>query len=347
MTTCASPTSAAATPANASSSSVADEGPAPDKRWVSAHLFYHDDLDELLCSGVRPLIDELAASGLITGFFFVRYWQGGRHVRLRVLPTDEVGEEPVKGLIDTRVGRFFAACPSQVIVRREDYLQAAAWMCQQEFGQRKITIEPLQPNNSIGYVPYVPEYDRCGGPQGVAAIEPHFMDSSAIALELIANKPSPGQYTGRALAMMLLAAAVLIPDPERLTQFFQGSYRNWAAKLWSGDRTRYERYETQFQRRYDQQRPQLDDLARRLLREAHRPAPDGLDPTSARWMTSVTALRDRLTGLALEGRRLGTQPLLFQCLHKHNNRLGIGLSEETYLLFLLQRTLAEITDARP
>lgn len=321
---------------SASSSLAADDRLV--RRWVSAHLYYHDALDALLCSGVRPLADALTAGGLTEGFFFVRYWQGGRHVRLRVLPHDDVGEEQVKGLIEEHIGGFFARFPSPTNVRREDYLRAAGWLCQHEFGQREITIEPLRPNNSLRYVAYVPETDRLGGPRGVAAFEPHFTDSSTIALDLVAADPNHRQRTGQALAMMLLAAAVAVPDLQRLAGFFQASYRNWAARLAAGDRSRYERYETAFGQHYDRQRAALDDLARRLLDSAGQSTGDHVDATSARWTASIAALRDRLTG-----GQLALEPLLFQVLHKHNNRLGVSMAEETYLLFLLQRTLSEIT----
>lgn len=342
-------------PANASSNSTADHRAFPTHcvfptRWVSAHLYYHGALNDLLRCAVRPLVGELAAGGLIDGFFFIRYWQGGPHVRLRVLLRDQAKAQPVERLIEARIGRFFARCPSQAVVRSEDYLRTAGWLSQHEFGpgpttvdsaSMGATVEPLQPNNTLRYVAYVPEEDRLGGPAGVAAFEPHFMDSSALALELIAANPSEQRRTGRALAMMLLAAAVVIPDLERLARYFRYSYRDWAARHAAGDRSRSARYETGWQQSYDRQRAQLDDLARRLLDQARSGAGDHLDPVSARWVASVSSLRNRLTD-----QRYALAPLLFQCLHKHNNRLGITVAEETYLLFLLQRTLTEIAGGK-
>ena len=334
-------------PASASSSLTADRAHAfPTRgafppRWVSVHLYYHDALDALLSSAVRPLVGELAAGGLIDGFFFIRYWQGGRHVRLRVLLGDQAEARPVERVIEERIGRFFARCPSQTVVRSEDYLRAAGWFSRHEFGPGGATVEPLQPNNSLRYVAYVPEEDRLGGPAGVAAFEPHFMDSATLALELIAANPSEQRRTGRALAMMLLAAAVVIPDLERLARYFRRSYRDWGARHAAGDRTRSARDETGWQQSYDRQRARLDALARRLLDETRPGAGDHLDAVSARWVASVASLADRLTD-----QRLALEPLLFQCLHKHNNRLGITVAEETYLLFLLQRTLTEIAEGK-
>jgi thiopeptide-type bacteriocin biosynthesis protein len=328
-------------PANASSSSTADHRHAVASRWVSVHLYYHDPLDELLRCALHPLVNELAAAGLIDGFFFIRYWQGGPHVRFRVLLPDRTEAQPVERVIEERVGRFFAHCPSQAAVRSEDYLRTAGWFSRHEFGPGGTTVEPLQPNNSLCYVAYVPETDRLGGPAGAAAFEPHFMDSAALALELIAANPSEQRRTGQALAMMLLAAAVVIPDLERLARYFRRSYRNWGARHAAGDRTRSARYETGWQRSYDRQRAQLDDLARRLLDEVRPGAGHHLDAASSRWVASVCSLTERLTD-----QRLALEPLLFQGMHKHNNRLGIKVAEETYLLFLLQRTLTEITGGK-
>ncbi|MGH3845390.1 MAG: lantibiotic dehydratase C-terminal domain-containing protein, partial [Pseudonocardiaceae bacterium] len=201
--------------------------------------------------------------------------------------------------------------------------------------------EPLQPNNSLRYVAYLPEVDRLGGPAGVAAFEPHFMDSSTLALEVIAANPSGPRRTGRALAMMLLAAVVFIPEPQPLARFFRYSYRDWAARNAAGDPDRYARYEIQFEQRYERQRAALGALAQRLLDQARPGAADPLDGISARWMASVAVLRNRLAD-----QELSTESGLFQCLHKHNNRLGIPVADETYLLFLLHRTLTEIAEGK-
>src|SRR5438874_11952323 len=52
--------------------------------WRSYHLFRAEPWEEFLCTGVRPLVDELADAGLTEGFFFIRYWERGPHIRLRL-----------------------------------------------------------------------------------------------------------------------------------------------------------------------------------------------------------------------------------------------------------------------
>ncbi|MGH3521276.1 MAG: thiopeptide-type bacteriocin biosynthesis protein [Mycobacterium sp.] len=118
-------------PANASSNSTAEHGDPP--RWVSAHLYYHDPLDELLRRAVHPLVGELAAGGLIDGFFFVRYWQGGPHVRLRARLPGQAEAQPVQRLIEERIGRFFVHHPSRALVPAESYQRSADRLAQHEF----------------------------------------------------------------------------------------------------------------------------------------------------------------------------------------------------------------------
>ena len=57
-----------------------------DRDWISAHVFYSDGLDRLLTEAVRPLVGELIAARLVRAYFYLRYWDGGPHLRLRVLP---------------------------------------------------------------------------------------------------------------------------------------------------------------------------------------------------------------------------------------------------------------------
>ncbi|MGH3693813.1 MAG: thiopeptide-type bacteriocin biosynthesis protein [Pseudomonas sp.] len=332
-------------PVSASSSWTADPPCVVAARWVSAHLYYHGALDDLLRCAIDPLVDELAEGGLTDGFFFIRYWQGGPHLRLRVRLRDQADAQPVEKMIEAGTGRFFARCPSQTLMCSEDYQRIAERRSRHEFGQRGTMIEPLQPNNSLRYVPYAPEEDRLGGPAGVAAFEPHFMDSSVLALELIDADPDRQRLTGRALAMMLIAAVVFIPNPKRLARFFRYSYWNWGTRNAVTDPDRYARYEIQFEQRYERQRVQLDDLVQQLVGEARVGVGNHLDGISARWTRSVAALRDRFT-TQQPTQRLSVESRLFQCLHKHNNRLGISTVEETYLLFLLQRTLTEIAEEK-
>ena len=52
--------------------------------WISAHIFHAGDLDALITRVAGPLVSDLNPEG----FFFLRYWEGGPHLRLRMRVSD-------------------------------------------------------------------------------------------------------------------------------------------------------------------------------------------------------------------------------------------------------------------
>ena len=52
-------------------------------RWVSFHLFTAEPLDRFLNDAVAPFVAAVLAERLASAFFFIRYWEGGPHIRLR------------------------------------------------------------------------------------------------------------------------------------------------------------------------------------------------------------------------------------------------------------------------
>src|SRR5881394_1255402 len=80
--------------------------------WLSAHLFYQGSLDQLLRQLVSPLVGDLRDRRLIAGHFFLRYWQGGPHVRLRLLPRQADAAEEIRDAVRTAAAGFYATSPA-------------------------------------------------------------------------------------------------------------------------------------------------------------------------------------------------------------------------------------------
>ncbi|MEU6410847.1 lantibiotic dehydratase C-terminal domain-containing protein [Microbispora sp. NPDC046933] len=325
-----------------------------DNTWLSAHIYYHDDLDALIEGVVRPLAAELAASGAIDGRFFVRHWQGGPHLRLRLRPAAGADPAEVSRRVAEHVGLFLAKHPSTAVVEQEGYLRVAGPLARRERGQGEI--EPLQPNNSIRWVPYEREYGRYGGTAAaLETVERHFAESTGIALDVIASGRGRDHRTGQALAMMFLCAAVGEATPGGLAAFFTAGRGDWGSKLAFGD-PRLE--ETAFEERFRRQRDHLHHLVDGLAAMVRDGATADSGAPAARWARSVGALRDGLLRLERDGlfrpgepllsggrdeeEHPGLRSVLLLCSHMNNNRLGISLTEEAYLMYLLWRV---VTDA--
>lgn len=55
--------------------------------WASFHLFRSDPLDDFIRAAVAPFVTEVIEERLASAFFFIRYWEGGPHIRLRLRTT--------------------------------------------------------------------------------------------------------------------------------------------------------------------------------------------------------------------------------------------------------------------
>ncbi|MEU3164813.1 lantibiotic dehydratase C-terminal domain-containing protein [Streptosporangium sp. NPDC006930] len=161
--------------------------------WQSAHLFHTGDLDDLIRDVVTPLARSATAS------FYLRYWESGPHVRLRLkgVPRDE---------IRARAARWFADHPSPA-VDAPAYRRLAAVLAQ---GERRESYDPtLHPPGSAVFIPYEPE-ERVYG--NMPAVERHFGISSSLALDVLHGAPAMERRTAVGLAVLTLTMAACQPD---------------------------------------------------------------------------------------------------------------------------------------
>ena len=81
-----------------------------DGQWVSTHLFYPGDRNRVLLDFVLPVASRLVGSGAADRFFFIRYYEEGPHVRLRLrIDPDRAGE--IEEQIARGADNFFSLWP--------------------------------------------------------------------------------------------------------------------------------------------------------------------------------------------------------------------------------------------
>lgn len=326
---------------------------ASDSDWVSAHLFHQGDLTHLAVQLVGPLTVELLADGLVTRWFFLRYWEGGQHIRFRALPVDPGARGEVEARTVERAQRYFARYPAADRMRPVEYAQLARALASAE--QVDGYADQMYPNNSLVFLPYRREHERYGHGRAMETVERHFAESSRIALALLAGSPSPSQRDTAGLSMLLLAWLCADPDVARLAPSATALCESWAGRFnlsaLGGDRA-------DFQERYERQRARLLVLARRV-RVIAAQSPDRTGPgVLAEWGRSVARLRDGLAaevaagrfavpprtggtppGHAREDQRGAVLPILDIGAHLQCNRIGVSIAEECYLRHLASRTL--------
>jgi len=264
--------------------------------WASIHAYYHGDLDVLLVEGLRPIVDDLHGAGFIDGFFFLRYWDGGPHLRIRLsVPRGH----DVESVMLIRLRAYLAVRPSRDLPELGRYPEEAARRATEE-GVTEYLRAPM-PNNSAYAIAYRPEHDRYGYGEELATVERHFVESSRIALGLVAAGLTRDQRHTAAFVAMALT--------------------------WHGRPRAAPAHDDEHEARYARMRDRLHHLAGEATRVADGTSDLSVHGAFAAWWQTIGTLPDRRVADL--------------CTHLFCNRLGIGPAEERYVRYLTARTLSD------
>ncbi len=299
-----------------------------DRSWVSAHLFFQGNLDRLLTDLVDPLLDELRERRLADRGFFLRYWDGGPHIRLRVLPSCREADAAVRGLIERRALAYFAHSPAPEVLSQEEYLRSAREIGAWE-GVRPT--ERMYANNSLHFLPYVPEHHRYGQGASLELVEEHFSTSSELALDLLRGAGSPEQRELAVLCHLLLAWFLGAQDVHELAgrQLATMSARRGLGAVDA---------ETTSDARFLRRREQLLTLAT-TMRKVGRAWPHMPDDSSLkRWASSVSGVVD---ALGADADAPSAESAADLCAHLFANRVGVRIDAEGSLRYLAARAVTD------
>jgi hypothetical protein len=293
-------------------------GEAPSA-WVSAHLFCHTDLDALLMHAVRPAVTELAESKAIGGFFFLRYWDGGPHIRLRLSVADPAAIGLIRTTIDQKCGSYLREHRAVEPIGQVRYARTASELARLE-GVTRYRRDPY-PDGTLRFFRYHREYSRYGDEAVMAAVEQHLMAASIIALSLVCAT-TRAQRRAAAFCMTLLAA--LSRDARRQVGMPWPEPADWS-------------------RQYEEQRGRL----RILANHCRTLAGSGADPAASAsgalpaWYRTLRSLGEELALLRPRHTAAPSSLILSHCTHLMCNRLGIALGDEAFVRYLVTRALAE------
>ncbi|MFJ3925359.1 thiopeptide-type bacteriocin biosynthesis protein [Streptomyces sp. NPDC090022] len=277
--------------------------------WASLYVHLHCDTattDAFLTEDLAPLLDGLVARGEAAAWFFIRYGEGGPHLRVRVR---DPHPRALRELPDA-LSRAAAARPAT----------SGPWP---------------SAHAEVREVPYVPETERYGGPPALPVAEDVFVASTraaVAALRALAAGPRADRLTLAADAVHTTVHALGL-DPLRAGRLLRAHAAGWRwiteVPLLPG-RTVHARVNTVFAAQHTALRRRADALREGLDRGT---AP----PWQRDWAAAVTAADHRLTALH-------DTPLPWvwaSQLHMLLNRLGVTPDEERAVCRLAARTALE------
>lgn len=301
--------------------------------WRALHIHHYGDQDALLTDGVAAALESLSAS--VDRFFFLRYWQGGHHIRLRIqAPEAEVGALTAE-LADA-VKAYLAENPSDTGFDLDQFdVEAQPTMAALE----NTEVSEIYPPDTIREVAYEPEYGKYGGKRGIEIAEEYFCASSRVVLDAL---PEVRQHSSKRLgigfSMMLRGLSAAGLTAADMADFFAHYCTLWAPYAFD---VFLDTWPELLVKRREPMRAHTEKVLAHSgeLTDAFSTA---VRTAWQRFQASRDEVLDEVTLLGDDAdahRR--ARVLLVSYLHTHNNRLGLIPEQEAFLGYLGHHVLSE------
>lgn len=290
-----------------------------ENTWLSAHLFYAGDRNILLKHLVIPLLESTGTTA-----FFIRYWEGGPHIRLRLQVKKEALEN-LETLLDKHSQAFYRQHPSQR-------------------GDARYSNMTLQPNDTLQYVAYEPETDRYGHAQCMYLAEQQFVASSRFVLQQINTM---AVWNGsiallHTLRMNIALLYTLQEEKETVLDICRQFIRAWLPMLYNRSKDTHIQeihYREQFQQRYNKLAPELDQFAGSLWNSIEAGRNESI------LQQFIDSNHEVFSGYkTFRFNREKLSSITGSFLHMGHNRLGISNLDEAYIMFLTLKCMEQIYD---
>lgn len=309
--------------------------------WRAWHVFVHHPLalERVLVDSVGPELARLIGESSGSEWFFIRYWENGPHIRLRVRGIDDAAFVALGDRLAAAARTAVAAAPMGITGWPEDMpvdgwhgnANAASWFL----------------DGSVVEIAYEPEFRRYGGPLAMPLGESIFAASSRLALKVTAQ--SLGNRPMRdAVALALTAAAMssVVSDETGLRESAAMMAANWTRFL--SDRAAVDR---QVEAAFDASGTQVCRLLEAALgRGAFPDLAQNWRDLLVRYVGALTALSEEArlvaplmgsTPLTSNETRMACMSVIFSQMHMMNNRLGITPTQEYFIASIFEKALAK------
>lgn len=332
--------------------------------WLAIHVFYTAASRPLITQCVRPLVAELREQGLIAGHFFINYWLEGPHVRLRLRPSSRAATPLVRERAEAALDAFLRTRPALYEVTSDHLLDYYDKLFQIEYpeGDRARYTDGdgrmrLRKNNTYSYEPYEPEYDKYGGPAGVALAEWHFEHSSDMVAEVdrTMNVHLRTVRLGVSAQLMMVMAGCFLAEPEAVAGFMSG-YKSFWHRSFAGSGFVED---TAYAHHYAVTADQVGRRFAQIGQALHHGTTESLPPFLRSWAGHCGELARRVREMVTDGELVfrsasrggqrhpigdpdeALRILLNPYIHMTNNRLGTTIGDESYLAYVIGRAIRE------
>src|SRR5690625_2617203 len=146
--------------------------------WKSYYIYYYNfDNYKHIIELIDDYCNDQKEKSNLKKWFFIRYWDGGPHIRLRILVNKDA--EFTTELF-AEIADFIKENPSGRTITKEQYYQGM-----EDLKEPNDTMMDIQAEGSIISSTYIPEIERYGGESLIEVNETIFMASSKLAAKIL------------------------------------------------------------------------------------------------------------------------------------------------------------------
>jgi thiopeptide-type bacteriocin biosynthesis protein len=301
--------------------------------WSSWHLHVQahtgEALDQILRDVVAPAVAMLAApqpdeAPEVRPWFFLRYWQYGPHVRLRIAGLNPEQSSSVTSALTGWMNSALSALDESQRMDQDDYAQIVSGLARAGEGGRSMAVGTLAPAG-VQLAEYEPEIDRYGGPSYLGLSEELFSSASVAALRACLRRPSYAHHLNDGLEAL---AATISAWPDDRGLLLRRTRDGWSDYLRDAGISNAAAVEE-----FAAKKAQSLSAAADQLTEISRGAP-------TRWSGWTGQLASAAELWLTELGRARAAGIFASHLHMMQNRLGVAAGREAFLAATLLKLLA-------
>lgn len=280
--------------------------------WFSFHMFCHDTSKHTeLIKKVSNVLENLVQIKKISKWFFIRYWIGGPHIRIRFEVNNDFTVDDKQKLINTLV-----------IMNNENVdfqLNRELYYSINKAGLHETTIEekdfPWFSSGLVEEIEYIPEISRYGGDLLIGTSETGFHISSKLSLRFI--ELSMTKKIIMSAAVMRLITEMLFGNENSYSAFNDASL-NWKRTFSLSDNS-------------DFLRNICDVVNKELLDKATEIIENYSEIRS--YLSVLSSIKEQLNNDEY------FKSILFSHYHMFNNRIGISPAIEMFIFSALKKEM--------
>lgn len=303
--------------------------------WLSYHIFYNKDLDFIIIKLIVPLLESIIKKFSVKQYFFIRYWEDGAHIRLRLLTRNKNDKSDLHNYINNYLENYIGTSNESEIV---NYIQSE----------------------------YTPETARYGGNTGVKIAEKQFYTSSQVILWLIKNS-GDWNYNMAFKYSILLNILFLLSfklNQEEIDSFLNHFTADWINFIFKNPYALKDEFKEEYDHRLSSFNAlfikQKDQLIRIYTEYIVAAKNDSIEsPDLLKWLNDNRLIyslllkaekENKITQLD-EGFKNLNNPfndhnftkwkIYGSYMHMTNNRLGILNQDEAYIAYIVKMIFAE------